>query len=123
MPRIGDVEVMAQLLDRARRAKSTASARTTLRVRCQNITTSEPSSALVGKLRGSVLLLGPLLARTRPRASWRLPGGDFPARRTIGDPPRGARRSGRDVLAVDPATRSRRRTDCKPASMYLDEAR
>jgi UDP-N-acetylglucosamine 1-carboxyvinyltransferase len=37
---------------------------------------------LVGRLRGSVLLLGPLLAR---RGSARLaqPGGDFPARRTI----------------------------------------
>ena len=37
---------------------------------------------LVGKLRGSVLLLGPLLARY---GSARLapPGGDFPARRTI----------------------------------------
>ena len=34
-------------------------------------------------LRGSVLLLGPLLARTG-RAILGMPGGDFPARRTIG---------------------------------------
>ena len=49
----------------------------------RSITTSEPSSELVGKLRGSVLLLGPLLARTG-RAVLATPGGDFPARRTIG---------------------------------------
>ncbi len=37
----------------------------------------------MGKLRGSVLLLGPLLAR-RGAARLAQPGGDFPARRTIG---------------------------------------
>ena len=46
------------------------------------MTSDRPDPALVGKLRGSVLLLGPLLAR---KGSARLsqPGGDFPARRTI----------------------------------------
>ena len=54
----------------------------TLRVKCEKVVTDRPDPALVGKLRGSVLLLGPLLART---GSARLapPGGDFPARRTI----------------------------------------
>jgi UDP-N-acetylglucosamine 1-carboxyvinyltransferase len=54
----------------------------TLRVRCDTITGDRPDPVLVGKLRGSVLLLGPLLAR---KGSARLapPGGDFPARRTI----------------------------------------
>src|SRR4029079_6004284 len=42
----------------------------------------ERDGALVGRLRGSVLLLGPLLAR-RGRAQLAPPGGDFPARRTI----------------------------------------
>ncbi|MGE3511809.1 MAG: UDP-N-acetylglucosamine 1-carboxyvinyltransferase, partial [Vicinamibacterales bacterium] len=42
----------------------------------------EPDGAMVGRLRGSVLLLGPLLAR-RGRARLAPPGGDFPARRTI----------------------------------------
>jgi UDP-N-acetylglucosamine 1-carboxyvinyltransferase len=37
---------------------------------------------MVGRLRGSVLLLGPLLAR-RGRARLAPPGGDFPARRSI----------------------------------------
>ena len=82
MPRIGDVEVMAKLLKEVG-ADVDGVGTSTLRVRCRTITSSEPDSALVGKLRGSVLLLGPLLARTG-RAILGMPGGDFPARRTIG---------------------------------------
>ena len=82
MPRIGDVEVMAKLLEEVG-AEVNGLGTSTLRVRCRTITNSEPDIALVGRLRGSVLLLGPLLARTG-RASLGTPGGDFPARRTIG---------------------------------------
>ena len=82
MPRIGDVEVMARLLKEVG-AHVDGVGTTTLRIRCPDITSSEPDSALVGKLRGSVLLLGPLLARSG-RAILGMPGGDFPARRTIG---------------------------------------
>jgi UDP-N-acetylglucosamine 1-carboxyvinyltransferase len=82
MPRIGDVDVMATLL-REVGAEVNGLGTTTIRVRCRDIKSSEPSSELVGKLRGSVLLLGPLLARTG-RAILGMPGGDFPARRTIG---------------------------------------
>src|SRR3990172_3637727 len=67
VPRISDVEGMAG---------------TTLRVRCPDVVKDEPDAALVGRLRGSVLLLGPLLVR-RGRACLAPPGGDFPARRTI----------------------------------------
>src|SRR5437870_856034 len=81
VPRIGDVEVMARLLiDLGAEVEGIGTS--TLRVRCRSIRSDEPDAALVGRLRGSVLLLGPLLAR---RGSARLapPGGDFPARRTI----------------------------------------
>jgi UDP-N-acetylglucosamine 1-carboxyvinyltransferase len=82
VPRISDVEVMARLLlDVGAEVEGIGS--TTLRVRCPNVTNHEPDGALVGRLRGSVLLLGPLLAR-RGRAHLGRPGGDFPARRTIG---------------------------------------
>jgi UDP-N-acetylglucosamine 1-carboxyvinyltransferase len=81
VPRIGDVEVMARLL-MAVGAEVDGIGTTTLTIRCPRITTSEPDRALVGRLRGSVLLLGPLLARTG-RARLPPPGGDFPARRTI----------------------------------------
>src|SRR5262245_35653778 len=81
VPRISDVEVMARLLlDVGAHVEGIGS--TTLRIRCPEVTKDEPDGALVGRLRGSVLLLGPLLAR-RGRAHIAPPGGDFPARRTI----------------------------------------
>ena len=81
VPRIRDVEVLLQLM--AGLGATVEGAGTgTLRIRCRAITTDRPDPVLVGKLRGSVLLLGPLLARY---GSARLaqPGGDFPTRRTI----------------------------------------
>jgi UDP-N-acetylglucosamine 1-carboxyvinyltransferase len=82
VPRIGDVEVMARLLlDLGAEVEGIGS--TTLRIRCPSVVKDEPDPALVGRLRGSVLLLGPLLAR-RGAARLAPPGGDFPARRTIG---------------------------------------
>src|SRR5919112_6361223 len=81
VPRIRDVEVLIELL-RGVGATVEGVGTSTLRVRCETVTTDRPDPVLVGKLRGSVLLLGPLLAR---RGSARLaqPGGDFPTRRTI----------------------------------------
>jgi UDP-N-acetylglucosamine 1-carboxyvinyltransferase len=81
VPRIGDVEVMARLLlDVGAEVEGIGT--TTLRVRSRHVRKHEPERALVGRLRGSVLLLGPLLARLG-RAHLAPPGGDFPARRTI----------------------------------------
>jgi UDP-N-acetylglucosamine 1-carboxyvinyltransferase len=81
VPRIGDVEVMARLLlDVGAEVEGIGT--TTLRIRAPRITTDAPDRSLVGRLRGSVLLLGPLLARCG-RARIAPPGGDFPARRTI----------------------------------------
>jgi UDP-N-acetylglucosamine 1-carboxyvinyltransferase len=81
VPRIGDVEVMARLLlDLG--AEVDGIGTSTLRIRCPEVVKDEPDPALVSRLRGSVLLLGPLLAR-RGRARIAPPGGDFPARRTI----------------------------------------
>ncbi len=81
VPRISDVEVMCQLLQELG-ARVEGIGTTTIRVRCPEVVKDEPDGALVGRLRGSVLLLGPLLAR-RGRARLAPPGGDFPARRTI----------------------------------------
>ncbi len=119
MPRIADVEVMARLLlDLGADVEGIGS--TTLRIRCANITKDEPDSALVGRLRGSVLLLGPLLAR-RGRAIVAPPGGDFPARRTIKTHLEALTAMGAVQL---PGSGHRLETSqgLKPASIYLDEA-
>ena len=119
VPRISDVEVMARLiLDLGGEVEGIGS--TTLRVRCPAIVKDEPDPALVGRLRGSVLLLGPLLAR-RGRAHLASPGGDFPARRTLNThlealEAMGARRiegSGHALAAPD---------GLRPTSIYLYEA-
>ena len=119
MPRIADVEVMARLLlDVGADVEGIGS--TTLRIRCANITKDEPDSALVGRLRGSVLLLGPLLAR-RGRAIVAPPGGDFPARRSIKTHLEALTAMGAVHL---PGSGHRLETPngLKPASIYLDEA-
>ena len=119
MPRIADVEVMARLLlDLGAEVEGIGN--TTLRIRCAEVTKDEPDSTLVGRLRGSVLLLGPLLAR-RGRAVVAPPGGDFPARRSI--------KTHLDALTamgarVIPGSGHRLEVPdgLKPASIYLDEA-
>jgi UDP-N-acetylglucosamine 1-carboxyvinyltransferase len=119
VPRIGDVEVMARLLlDLGAEVEGIGSA--TLRVRCPSIVKDEPDHALVGRLRGSVLLLGPLLAR---KGSARLapPGGDFPARRTIGTHLEALMSMGARVIAG--AGHQLDAPDgLKPTSIYLHEA-
>lgn len=119
VPRIADVDVMARLLlDVGAEVDGIGSS--TLTIRCAEITSHEPDRALVGRLRGSVLLLGPLLARTG-KAYIAPPGGDFPARRTI--------RTHLDALsamgavAVDgPGHRLEAPDGLRPTSIYLDEA-
>src|SRR4051812_7904211 len=81
VPRIRDVDVLLDLIVNLG-ARVEGRGTGTLRIQCAEVNGDRPDPVLVGRLRGSVLLLGPLLAR---RGSARLaqPGGDFPARRTI----------------------------------------
>ncbi len=119
MPRIADVEVMARLLlDLGAEVEGIGS--TTLRIRCANVTKDEPDSTLVGRLRGSVLLLGPLLAR-RGRAVVAPPGGDFPARRSIKTHIEALIAMGARPIAGS-GHRLEVENGLKPASIYLDEA-
>jgi UDP-N-acetylglucosamine 1-carboxyvinyltransferase len=119
VPRIRDVEVLVELM-RGIGAVVEGVGTPTLRVQCAEITTDRPDPVLVGKLRGSVLLLGPLLAR-RGSARLALPGGDFPARRTISThlqalEAMGARQLGEPGHALDVPG------GLTGASCYLDEA-
>jgi UDP-N-acetylglucosamine 1-carboxyvinyltransferase len=119
VPRICDVEVMARLLlDLGAEVDGIGS--TTLRVRCPRIVKDEPDGALVGRLRGSVLLLGPLLAR-RGRAHLAPPGGDFPARRTISVHLEALDAMGARLVS-GPGHILEAPDGLKPTSMYLYEA-
>jgi len=120
VPQIVDVTVMIALLE-SLGAVVEGRGTTTLRITCQDIRSSEPDPRLVGRLRGSVLLLGALLGRTG-RAVLAPPGGDFPARRTITTHVRallamGARlvekETGHELVAPD---------GLRGTSMYLMEA-
>jgi len=81
MPCIRDVDVMVELLS-GLGAVIERKGTTTLEVDCSKISSDEPDPGLVGRLRGSVLLMGPLLARVGT-AKLAPPGGDFPARRSL----------------------------------------
>jgi len=91
-----------------------------VRVRCQKVTKDEPGAKLVGRIRGSVLLLGPLLAR-RGRAHLALPGGDFPARRSISTHLEALAAMGARMLD-GPGHVMDAPDGLKPASLYLYEA-
>lgn len=119
VPRIRDVEVMAALLADVG-AEVDGVGTSALTIRCATVTNDEPNGALVGRLRGSVLLLGPLLAR-RGRACLAAPGGDFPTRRTLSThiqalTAMGARLVEGDRLTLDAPE------GLRPASIYLEEA-
>ncbi|MGC4082415.1 MAG: hypothetical protein QM736_09995 [Vicinamibacterales bacterium] len=120
VPRIRDVEVMAQLLvDLGATVDGIGT--TTLKVRCPEVTKDEPDGAMVGRLRGSVLLLGPLLAR-RGRAHLAPPGGDFPARRTISTHLEALMSMGARVRSEPTGHVLECPEGLKPTSIYLYEA-
>ena len=119
VPRIRDVEVLIDLLEdlgASVEGRGTA----TVRVVCERISGDRPDPVLVGKLRGSVLLLGPLLARY---GSARLapPGGDFPARRTIATHLQALHAMGATALD-EPGHALEARGGLHGTSIYLDEA-
>jgi UDP-N-acetylglucosamine 1-carboxyvinyltransferase len=120
VPRISDVEVMARLLlDLGAQVEGIGS--TTLRIRCPEVVKDEPDGALVGRLRGSVLLLGPLLAR-RGRAQLAPPGGDFPARRTLATHIESLEAMGARVVPGPGHVLEAPGDGLRPTSMYLYEA-
>lgn len=120
VPRIRDVAVMVDLL-RSLGAHVEGDGTSTLRVTCLDIRASEPDAALVGKLRGSVLLLGALVGRVG-RAELAPPGGDFPARRTITAHLRALAALGARIVDDPSGHRLEAPDGLTGASMYLIEA-
>ncbi|MGB2715357.1 MAG: UDP-N-acetylglucosamine 1-carboxyvinyltransferase [Vicinamibacterales bacterium] len=119
VPRIRDVEVLIELM-RGLGATVDGVGTSTLKIRCPSIKTDRPDPVRVGKLRGSVLLLGPLLARV---GSARLsqPGGDFPTRRTISTHLQALAAMGARQLD-EPGHVLEAPDGLSGASLYLDEA-
>lgn len=119
VPAIRDVAVMIDLLRSI--GADIEREGTTVRVTCASILSSEPDPALVGRLRGSVLLLGALLGRTG-RAAIAPPGGDFPARRTIATHLRALLAMGARIVDVPSGHEIEAPDGLHGASMYLLEA-
>jgi UDP-N-acetylglucosamine 1-carboxyvinyltransferase len=120
VPSIRDVEVMAELL-KDLGAEVEGIGTPTLRVRCAGVRGHEPSPTLVGKLRGSVLLLGPLLARSG-RVVLAQPGGDFPSKRSIGTHVQALEALGAHELPGSHGGGMDAPAGLRGASFYLDEA-
>jgi UDP-N-acetylglucosamine 1-carboxyvinyltransferase len=120
VPHIRDVSVMIALL-RSVGAEVEGEGTSTLRVTCRDIRTAEPDSRLVGRLRGSVLLLGALVGRMG-RATIAPPGGDFPARRSITTHLRALEGLGVRSVAEGGGHRIEAPDGLHGASMYLLEA-
>jgi len=119
VPRIRDVEVLLRIIT-GLGATVKGAGTSTLRIQCKTVTTERPDPVLVGKLRGSVLLLGPLLAR-RGAARLAPPGGDFPTRRTISTHLQALLALGA-VLVDEPGHSLDAPDGLTGASFYLDEA-
>jgi UDP-N-acetylglucosamine 1-carboxyvinyltransferase len=119
VPRIRDVDVLLQLIE-GLGGRVEGRGTSSVRIQCTEVRTDCPDPVLVGKLRGSVLLLGPLLAR---RGSARLapPGGDFPTRRTISTHLSALYAMGAESLD-EPGHALEAANGISGASIYLDEA-
>jgi len=119
VPRIRDVDAMCALL-RSLGAEVDGVGSSTLRVRCREIRTSDPDPSLVVRLRGSVLLIAPLLARAG-RVGVGEPGGDFPGRRSMATHYRALAALGA-VPEVPGGRALAAPHGLRAASVYLDEA-
>lgn len=119
VPHIKDVDVMARLLqDLGASVSGLGTSR--LHVRAAELASDAPDPRLVGRLRGSVLLMGALLAR-RGRVRLATPGGDFPTRRTISTHVQALVALGARVMDEEGHVLEAPE-GLKPASFYLDEA-
>jgi UDP-N-acetylglucosamine 1-carboxyvinyltransferase len=120
MPQIRDVAVMIALL-RSLGATVEGEGTSTLRVTCAEVKSGTPDPSLVGRLRGSVMLMGSLLARVG-WATLAPPGGDFPTRRTITTHLCALEALGAVVTSHPDGHRIEAPRGLKPASLYLPEA-
>jgi UDP-N-acetylglucosamine 1-carboxyvinyltransferase len=119
VPRIRDVSAMCELLE-GLGARVQGKGTSTLEVCCAEVSGTQPDPALVARIRGSVLLAAPLLARAG-RAGFGEPGGDFPGRRSVTTHRRALAAFGVEADASEPHVLVAA-SGLRGASLYLDEA-
>ena len=120
VPRIRDVDVLLRILERLG-ARVDGHGEPCVQVTCGEVTSDEPDRVLVGRVRGSVLLMGPMLAR-RGRVVFAPPGGDFPTRRTINTHLLALQAFGVRISEADEGHVLEAPGGLHAASIYLDEA-
>jgi UDP-N-acetylglucosamine 1-carboxyvinyltransferase len=120
VPRIVDVDTMTQIL-RALGAEVEELGAQRLRINCSGVTSFEPPEELVERLRASIVLLGPLLARFG-RASMHHPGGDAIGTRSIGTHVHALQAMGTDFSIEDNFYLSRIVDGRRDQVLFLDEA-
>ena len=119
LPAIRDASTMAEVL-RGLGAEVAGGEADAMRIRAANLESDEPDPAGVGRLRGSVLLAAPLLAR-RGRVRLGEPGGDFAGRRSLEVHLAALRAMGvREVPGPERVLEAPE--GLRPASIYLEEA-
>ena len=121
LPRIGDVETMAQVLQHLGATARFEDGGCTLHLNAENLTADETPADLVNRMRASFWTLGPLLAR-RGRARIAQPGGCNIGARPIDLHIKGLTALGADIdqgFGALTATTARRLTG---ATVYLDFA-
>ncbi len=117
VPKISDVLDLCQILAELG-AKVEWTGPEELRIQAKNIRSHKPDFELCSRIRASILLLGPLLARVG-EVELPLPGGDVIGSRRIDTHFEGLRTLGAELLFGNPIRGSVEKT--KAAEMFLDE--
>ncbi len=120
VPRIRDVDVLLEVLRRLGADVEELGSPNRIRIQCRQIATVQPDHELCAQLRASILLMGPILARTG-EVVLPPPGGDVIGRRRLDTHFLGFEALGAEVQ-VGRAYDVRRRGRLRGADIFLDEA-
>jgi UDP-N-acetylglucosamine 1-carboxyvinyltransferase len=120
VPGIADVATMTTIL-RELGAEVESQGDQRLRINCRNLTSFHPPAHLVERLRASIVLMGPLLARFG-QANMHHPGGDAIGTRSIGTHIHALQKLGANFELKDNLYRATVHGKTSTATVFLDEA-